>query len=195
MLSERGESSHLRTSSANLFISAFLLEVGLYFYAVLCIQYKSFPLRRSSCRSLIGDAKLEEVERITVGTRWVHDDSAVWKTENPRKSLLLQQASPKSRRNRWHRQFANNLLRVWPALWTFVTIEGVEPTNNPADRALRGPIIQRNSRSAPNQNNGERFAERALSAATTCPLQRAPFTYLRELLAAHNRGDPFPALA
>lgn len=51
MLSERGESSHLRTSSANLFISAFLLKVGLYFYAVLCIQYKSFPLRRSSCRS------------------------------------------------------------------------------------------------------------------------------------------------
>ena len=28
-------------------------------------------------------------------------------------------ASPKSRRTRWHRRFANNLLKVWPALWTF----------------------------------------------------------------------------
>jgi transposase len=36
---------------------------------------------------------------------------------------LLQDASPKSRRTRWHRQFANNLLKVWPALWTFTTID------------------------------------------------------------------------
>jgi hypothetical protein len=43
--------------------------------------------------------------------------------------------------------------------------------------------------------NGERFAERALSAAATCRMQRRSlFTYLSELLAAHNRGDPFPAL-
>ena len=50
---------------------------------------------------------------------------------------LLEDASPKSRRTRWHRQFANNLLKVWPALWTFTIIDGVEPTNNPAERALR----------------------------------------------------------
>jgi len=62
---------------------------------------------------------------------------------------LLKEASPKSRRTRWHRRFANNLLKVWPALWTFTTINGVKPTNNPAERALRGPVIHRNSRSAP----------------------------------------------
>ena len=37
---------------------------------------------------------------------------------------LLEDASPKSRRTRWHRRFANNLLKVWPALWTFTTIDG-----------------------------------------------------------------------
>ena len=56
---------------------------------------------------------------------------------------LLEDASPKSRRTRWHHWFANNLLKVWPALWTFATVEGVEPTNNPAERALRGPVIHR----------------------------------------------------
>ena len=56
---------------------------------------------------------------------------------------LLQDASPKRRRNRWHRQFANNLLKVWPALWTFTRIDGIEPTDNPAERALRGPVIHR----------------------------------------------------
>ena len=108
---------------------------------------------------------------------------------------LLEQASPKSRRTRWHRRFANNLLKVWPALWTFTTIEGVEPTNNPAERALRGPVIHRKISLGTQSDTGERFAERAQSAATTCRLQhRSLFTYLSELLAAHNRGDPFPAL-
>jgi len=109
---------------------------------------------------------------------------------------LLQNASPKSRHTRWHRRFANNLLKVWPALWTFVTVEGVEPTNNPAERALRAPVIHRKVSLGTQSENGERFAERALSAAATCRQQRRSlFTYLSELLIAHNRGDPFPALA
>jgi transposase len=56
---------------------------------------------------------------------------------------LLEAAGPKSQRTRWHRRFANNLLKVWPALWTFTTTAGVEPTNNPAERALRAPVIHR----------------------------------------------------
>jgi transposase len=109
---------------------------------------------------------------------------------------LLDQASPKSRRTRWHRRFANNLLKVWPALWTFLTVPGVEPTNNPAERALRAPVIHRKVSLGTQSEDGERFAERALSAAATCRLQRRSlFTYLSELLVAHNRGDPFPALA
>jgi transposase len=109
---------------------------------------------------------------------------------------LLEKASPKSRRTRWHRRFANNLLKVWPALWTFVSVEGVEPTNNPAERALRAPVIHRKLSLGSQSEDGERFAERALSAAATCRLQRRSlFTYLSELLIAHSRGDPFPALA
>jgi transposase len=109
---------------------------------------------------------------------------------------LLEAASPKSRRTRWHRRFANNLLKVWPALWTFATHPGVEPTNNPAERALRGPVIHRKLSHGTRSNDGERFAERALSAAATCRQQhRSLFDYLTELLTAHNRGDPLPALA
>jgi transposase len=109
---------------------------------------------------------------------------------------LLQDASPKSQRTRWHRQFANNLLKVWPALWTFTTIDGIEPTNNPAERALRGPVIHRKVSLGTQSNNGERFAERAHSAAATCRMQRRSlFTYLSDLITTHNRGDPFPALA
>jgi transposase len=109
---------------------------------------------------------------------------------------LLETASPKSHRTRWHRRFANNLLKVWPALWTFTTIDGVEPTNNPAERALRAPVIHRKISLGTQSQDGERFAERALSAAATCRLQRRSlFTYLNELITAHTRGDPYPALA
>jgi transposase len=109
---------------------------------------------------------------------------------------LLEQASPKKARNRWHRQFANNLLKVWPALWTFTITAGVEPTNNPAERALRAPVIHRKISLGTQSDPGERFAERALSAAATCRQQRRSlFTYLSELMVAHTRGDPFPALA
>jgi transposase len=109
---------------------------------------------------------------------------------------LLQDASPKSRRTRWHRQFANNLLKIWPALWTFTILEGIQPTNNPAERALRGPVIHRKVSLGTQSEPGERFAERAHTAAATCRLQhRSLFTYLSELITAHNRGDPFPALA
>lgn len=109
---------------------------------------------------------------------------------------LLERAGRKSKRTRFHRVFANNLLKIWPALWTFVTVPGVEPTNNSAERALRGPVIYRKLSHGTQSDDGERFIERALSASITCRLQaRSMFTYMRELLAAAARGDPLPTLA
>ena len=46
---------------------------------------------------------------------------------------LLEDAGSKSKRTRYHRRFANNLLKIWPAHWTFTTDPAVEPTNNPAE--------------------------------------------------------------
>ena len=102
---------------------------------------------------------------------------------------------PRAGARRRHRRFANNLLNVWPALWTFTTTDGIEPTNNPAERAPRGPVIDRKVSLGTHSTSGERFAERAHSAAATCRMQRRSlFTYLSKLIASHNRGDPFPAL-
>lgn len=108
----------------------------------------------------------------------------------------LEDAGRKSTRTRFHRVFANNLLKIWPALWTSVAVPGVEPTNNAAERALRGPVIHRKLSHGSQSEEGERFIERALSASVTCRLQgRSLFTYLAELIAADARGDPLPALA
>jgi transposase len=109
---------------------------------------------------------------------------------------LLKRAGRKSTYTRYHRVFANKLLNIWPALWTFTTVEGVQPTNNAAERSLRGPVIHRKLSHGTRSDEGERFIERALSASVTCRLQRRSlFAYLRELLTSHARGDPLPALA
>jgi transposase len=108
---------------------------------------------------------------------------------------LLEHAVRKSTYTRFHRRFAKNLLKIWPALWTFLTVEGVEPTNNAAERALRGPVIYRKLSHGTQSEDGERLIERALSASVTCRLQgRSLFAYMRELITAHARGDPLPAL-
>jgi transposase len=108
---------------------------------------------------------------------------------------LLQHAGKKSKRHRLHRRFANNLLKIWPALWTFLTVPGVTPTNNAAERALRGPVIHRKLSYGNQSDAGERFTERSLSASVTCRLQhRSLLAYLRDLLAAHQHGGALPAL-
>jgi transposase len=101
---------------------------------------------------------------------------------------LLEDASRNSKRTRLHRRFANNLLKVWPALWTFTTHPAVEPTNNPAERALRGPVIHRKLSHGTRSDDGERFAERALSAAATCRQHNA-----RCSTSSPNCSPPTPA--
>jgi transposase len=72
----------------------------------------------------------------------------------------------------------------------------VEPTNNVAERALRGPVIYRKLSLASQSERGERTIERLLSASVTCRLQgRSLFTYLADTLSARVRGDPAPLLA
>jgi transposase len=109
---------------------------------------------------------------------------------------LLEHATRKSPRTKYHRLFAKSLLKRWPALWTFTHTDAVEPTNNHAERGLRGAVIYRKLSLGSQSEHGERTIERLLSASITCRLQRRSlFAYLTDVLTASIRGDPIPALA
>ncbi len=109
---------------------------------------------------------------------------------------ILRQYSRSWARYKRTRGMARNLLKIWPALWTFAERSGVEPTNNHAERALRGAVIYRKLSLGSQSEDGERRIERLLSASITCRLQhRSLFAYLTELLTAHARGDPALSLA
>jgi transposase len=91
---------------------------------------------------------------------------------------------------------ARNLLKAWPALWTFAKHPGVEPTNNHAERALRSAVIYRKISPGSQSEGGELQTARLLSAHTTCRLQqRSLFVYLTDTLTASARGHPAPLLS
>jgi transposase len=92
-------------------------------------------------------------------------------------------------------EFARDLLKVWPALWTFVEVEGVEPTNNEAERVLRPVVIWRKVSFGTWSDWGCRFVERMASVVVTCrqkgtDVVQALITAIRDLQA-----NPSPAAA
>jgi transposase len=109
---------------------------------------------------------------------------------------LLRAYAGKAPRYKRTRGLAKNLLKLWPALWTFTTIKGVSPTNNHAERGLRGAVIYRKLSLGSQSDQGETRIARLLSAHTTCRLQaRSLFEYLADALDHHARGAPLPLLA
>jgi transposase len=88
-----------------------------------------------------------------------------------------------------------DLLLHWPALWTFATVPGVEPTNNAAERALRPAVLWRKGSFGTQSDAGNLFVARMLSVAATCKQQRRSLlAYLTEVCAAAQRRQPSPPL-
>jgi transposase len=99
------------------------------------------------------------------------------------------------KRQRHVHALAKNLLKLWPALWTFADVADVEPTNNAAERGLRAAVIYRKLSLSSRSQGGERTIERLLSVDQTRRLQRRSlYAYLSDALTAKARGDPVPGL-
>jgi transposase len=80
-------------------------------------------------------------------------------------------------------------------LWTFVRVEGIEPTNNDAERALRHGVIYRKISGGTDSETGSRFVERILSVVATCRQQDINvLDYLTRCYQAHLDGRPLPSL-
>ena len=73
--------------------------------------------------------------------------------------------------------------------------EGVEPTNNAAERALRHAVLWRKGSGGTDSSRGSRFVERILSIRETCRQQgRGILGYLVECCQAHVDGKEAPSL-
>jgi transposase len=91
--------------------------------------------------------------------------------------------------------FCANLLALYPALWLFTTMEGVEPTNNHAERILRLGVLWRKNAFGCHSPAGCRFVERMLTVVQTLRLQKRPvLDFLYRAVVAHRAGLPSPQL-
>ena len=72
------------------------------------------------------------------------------------------------------------------SLWTFLEHEGVEPTNNRAERALRSGVLWRKRSYGTQSDKGNRWVERILSLKETCRIRSQPsFPILIDLIKCY----------
>jgi transposase len=80
-------------------------------------------------------------------------------------------------------RFCKNLLENFSSLWTFLFTEGVEPTNNHAERCLRPAVIWRKKSFGTRSDYGSEYVARTMSFIMTCKLQaRNSFELLQQTM-------------
>jgi hypothetical protein len=93
------------------------------------------------------------------------------------------------------RNLALALLKHFEKFFAFLRNEGVEPTNNSAERALRCAVQGRKVSFGSRSAQGEIAVARLLTVTRTCRIQnREPLDYLDSALRSHRKGQPVPSL-
>ena len=88
-----------------------------------------------------------------------------------------------------------DILKRRQALWTFVQVEGVEPTNNTAERSIRPGVLWRKGSFGTQSAEGSRFVESMMTVvATLKQQQRSVLEYLTAACEAALRGEAAPSL-
>lgn len=91
--------------------------------------------------------------------------------------------------------FCDELYKYRDRLWVFVEVDGIEPTNNAAEQALRHAVIWRKLSFGTQSAQGSRFVERLLSVIETCRRQgRNAFSWLIQAVQARFTGQHAPSL-
>jgi len=86
------------------------------------------------------------------------------------------------------------LLKVEEAMWTFARIEGVEPTNNNGEHAIRPGVVWRKICYGTHSRWGSRFVERMLTVVYTLKQQdRNALSFMTECVSARMTGDAVTA--
>jgi transposase len=92
-------------------------------------------------------------------------------------------------------RYCNRLLERYPLLWLFVSVEGVEPTNNHAERVQRRAVLWRRKSFGCQSADGCRFVERILTVIQTLRLHNGnALEYLGQAIAHHRQGLAAPTL-
>jgi transposase len=93
------------------------------------------------------------------------------------------------------RGMCKHMLGLQDALFTFVDHEGVEPTNNAAERALRFAVLWRKGSFGSDSVGGSQFVERILTVRATLRSQKRDlYAYLKDACTAALHGVTPPSI-
>ena len=180
--------------------------------------YDSYPLRRRQiCWSHllrdfqamidrgwpgqgVGEALLEHAYVLFVWWQWVRDGT--WKRATFQLYVRTLRASFKMELE-WGSLSAcpktaatcRELLAREAALWTFVRVDGIDPTNNASERSLRGAVLWRKVSFGTQSARGSRFVASMLTVLMSCQQQhRNALAYLTACCRAFAANRPVPSL-
>lgn len=92
-------------------------------------------------------------------------------------------------------KLCHQLLEKWNSLFTFIYHEGVEPTNNLAERSIRPGVQSRKISYCTRSENGQHLRARLLTVSQTCRMQtRNSLEFYRAAIQAHRYNLPTPSL-
>jgi transposase len=120
----------------------------------------------------VGEGLLKEVEEVFKLWHQLRDGKISRKelqqeiapVERRVKNLLVEGGGCEQNKTR---HTCENLLKLRGSMWRFVRVEGVEPTNNSAERALRRAVMWRKKSFGTQSESGSRFVERILTVVTS----------------------------
>ena len=93
------------------------------------------------------------------------------------------------------RAFGRSMIKLWPALWHFVYLEGVVPTNNEQEQAIRIAVRIRKNSYGSTSETGALFVSRMLSIIGTARRKGvALLEWLRQARIAFRHGHAPPPL-
>jgi len=89
----------------------------------------------------------------------------------------------------------NGILKMWDSLWNFVTVPGLEPTNNASEQALRKAVLWRKGSFGSQSSAGNEYVQNMLTAAETCRRQgRHLLQFLCDTVSSAITGERQPSL-
>ncbi len=148
----------------------------------------------------VGEALLEHAHVLFAWWHWVRDGT--WERSTLQSHVRTLRASFKMELE-WGTQNAcpktaatcRELLLREAALWTFVRVEGITPTNNAAERSLRGAVLWRKVSFGTQSESGSRFVASMLTVLMSCQQQqRNALAYLTACCRAFYADRPIPSL-
>jgi transposase len=88
-----------------------------------------------------------------------------------------------------------NIYNHWEAIWNFGWVEGMEPTNNEAERSVRHLVVMRKKCYGTQSASGSLFVARMATVFETCRRQSLNvLEFVTEALRAHMHGTRPPSL-